>query len=105
MQPAVSKREATARPTTNGKKRSAKGKGKASTGAPRRKKPVGDVETPGETPGDTDAYVGVSRLPGNEKERDHERLHAQLVRLQKKLDDVSGYLYTCVQVVSNVAGR
>jgi hypothetical protein len=38
------------------------------------------------------------------KERDPERLHAQLVRLQKKLDDVSG-TYDCIQTVSNVTGR
>ncbi|KAF8484345.1 hypothetical protein JB92DRAFT_3029305 [Gautieria morchelliformis] len=114
--PVVAKRGKTATTpgsAANGRSFSSKAKGKAVVGGSARQRKTGGEE---ETAGETDADVGASRMAKSMvlsgKERDPERLHVQLARLQKNLDDViqqrdrlSGQLDEAFQLRQNEAER
>jgi hypothetical protein len=78
---------------TNGRSVGSKGKGKATTGAPVRRRKAGVEEKAAvmeETTAETDIDIGVSPVAAKSATGDgiDERMHSQLVRLRKKLDDV-----------------
>lgn len=88
--------------TTNGRSVSSRGKGKAATGAPVRRRKAGVEEESAAEDGGV-SRMAVKSVTGDGKGRSLERLHSQLAHLQKKLDDVSDtyiFLYSCCKYVT-----